>query len=199
MILDIHSHNPQNPSEALRNVRWNLEKLPVDGNPISLGMHPWDTEKPFSAERFLADLHSCPNVRAIGEIGLDPLRGASMERQEEIFTAQARIASRENLPVIIHNVRSLHHILRLHKTLRPSVPWAIHGFRGNTEQMRQLHSRGIYTSLGSLPRWLTPTTVGIDTSLLLVETDERTTLDPSLAPLILLARENATRFLCSRG
>ncbi|MDE6207152.1 MAG: TatD family hydrolase, partial [Muribaculaceae bacterium] len=117
----------------------------------SIGYHPWNT----TAGRAAADealsvierLADDPRVVAIGEAGLDALRGADPSEQERVFLAQAEIAERHRLPLIIHCVRRYGRLMELHRSFRPSVPWVVHGFRGKAELARQLTAAGIGVSL----------------------------------------------------
>ncbi|MDE6587336.1 MAG: TatD family hydrolase [Paramuribaculum sp.] len=117
----------------------------------SAGIHPWEADK---ATPEMLDLLrrrvAEPQVVAVGEAGLDRVKGPSLVVQEEVFRAQARIADEAGKPLIIHAVRTIPEIIRLHKEMKPRVAWIIHGFRGGKEAARQLLARpGIYISLGS--------------------------------------------------
>ncbi len=109
------------------------------------------------------------DVAAIGETGIDRLRGASEEIQTHIFIHHIKLAEHTGKPLIIHCVKALDIILRLHKEHRPSSPWIIHGFRGNAETARQITSRGIYLSLGE--KFNPDAILNIPPHLLLAETD----------------------------
>lgn len=115
----------------------------------SAGIHPWDTAA-VAAEadwQALETLAADPRVAAIGECGLDALRGGSQEVQEKIFRRQADLAERVGKFMIIHCVRRYGLLMELHRELRPSQPWIVHGFRGKPELARQLLREGIQISL----------------------------------------------------
>lgn len=119
----------------------------------SIGIHPWHTDTTDDElDKALATLSAAaadPRVVAIGEAGLDALRGADADTQERIFTAQIQIAERLQLPLIIHCVRRYGRLMELHKQLRPTTQWVIHGFRGKAELARQLSAQGIGISLAA--------------------------------------------------
>lgn len=178
MIRDAHHHGLPDP-EAINNVRLGPENLPDADVPLSIGLHPWDTTTHADALSRLEDAASDPRVVAIGECGIDLLKGAPAELQETVFREHIRVSELLKKPLIIHAVRSSHIILRLQRELKPIQPWIIHGFRGNTKAAAQLHNAGIYTSIGSnKPEWAKqiPFPEGIDPMLILAETDMSGTL-----------------------
>ena len=194
-IINIHAHS--NLPQAIRNIRLGVESIPENSGPVSVGIHPWDIPAVNSAEILMQlpeMIASDRNIVAIGETGLDALRGAGLDTQNTIFVRHALIADKAGLPLIIHSVKSFHKILELHKKLRPSSSWAIHGFRGKAVMMAALHAAGIYTSIGQhVPRYLLQKELpqGIDPSLILAETDEGT----ELPELPLDIAENTATFL----
>lgn len=117
---------------------------------FSVGWHPWHAAPaPGELQESLRQLLRCNNVLAVGEAGLDALRGASMEVQERLFRLQAEMAESNRLPVMIHGVKTMDRLYALHKALRPTTPWILHGFRGKPEQLRQwLRLSGTYVSFG---------------------------------------------------
>ncbi len=130
----------------------------------SVGIHPWSTDRPVSDETLAAldELAADPRVIAIGEAGLDALRGGPQDYQEKIFLHQAALAERTGKPLVVHCVRRYGRLLELHRQLRPSQLWVVHGFSGKPELARQLTAAGIGISLRS-PRpgieALVPTTL----------------------------------------
>ena len=114
----------------------------VDGRD-TWGIHPWR-----AAEAFVVpDLST---VLAIGECGLDGVRGPSMDVQERVFLEQVRLGEQTGKPLIIHCVKALDRLLSLHKSLKPAQPWMFHGFRGKPQQLRSLLDSGFYVSFGFL-------------------------------------------------
>lgn len=173
-ITDVHTHRRDAqgavisvaPDEVRRPDLW-----------YSVGIHPWDTPRyAGEPELMLAAVGAVrraaadPRVLAVGEAGLDKLRGADIGTQLQLFEAQARIAEEVRKPLIMHVVRAADEMLALHRRLRPEQPWIWHGFRGGPQQARQLVSHGIYLSLG---RRYNPDVPGaVDARYLLRETDD---------------------------
>ena len=130
MILDAHSHDIHRRN-AIACVSPEAF-APEEGQYYCVGIHPWDSENvSASALRLLHEAAAHPQVVAVGEAGIDKLKGASIEKQMEIFAMQAEIASRLHKPLIVHAVKSLDEILAAKKRENPPVPWIWHGFRGN--------------------------------------------------------------------
>lgn len=147
MIKDCHTH--REAADAVVNLP--LFGRPESGLKYSAGIHPWDIDR--AVERvwtWLEEMAARPEVVAIGEAGFDKLRGGAAERQREVFDRQAALAERYGKPLIIHMVRSQQQIMEAIKRLRPTVPWIIHGFRGGSEQARQLMAayENLYLSFG---------------------------------------------------
>lgn len=138
---------------------------------VSVGIHPWDsaTVAADAVGRLRAEAAG-ERVVAIGECGLDALRGAPMPRQLELLRAQAAVAEELHKPLILHIVRAWNEIIALKRELRPSVPWAIHGFRGKPELAQRLLDEGFYLSLG--PRHNPLTASLIPSGRLLIESDD---------------------------
>jgi TatD DNase family protein len=150
-MIDFHTH--QTPADTVTSVRSLLisevDKI-TPHDLFTVGIHPWysDDIDIDSQLALLQELVKRNNVIAVGEIGLDKHRGALMEKQIELFEKQVLIAEKSQKPVIIHCVRAWVELLDVRKRLKPSMPWAIHGFRGQSELAKQLLGFGIYLSFG---------------------------------------------------
>lgn len=146
---DIHIHGLTGP----RRLTSISPDTPISTAPAeawySAGIHPWDTAAPVSdgTWRALERLAADPRVAAIGECGLDALRGGTPEQQEAIFARQAAIAESAGKFMIIHCVRRYGRLMELKKQLRPTMRWVIHGFRGKPELARQLAAAGFDLSV----------------------------------------------------
>lgn len=150
-MIDFHTH--QKPADTVTSVHSLLisevEKI-TPHDLFTVGIHPWYSEDIdiVSQLSLLKDLVQRNNVIAIGEIGLDKHRGAPMEKQIELFEKQIVVSEKAQKPVVIHCVRAWSELLEVRKRLKPSMPWAIHGFRGQSELARQLLGFGFYLSFG---------------------------------------------------
>ncbi len=145
--IDIHTHDYSRADSAIINISPFEEMLP--GAYYSVGIHPWDTATvDDSALERLSSVAADPRVVAIGETGLDALRGGEMAMQEKMFRYHIELSERLGKPLIIHAVRTLPQIIRLRDTLRPAQPWIIHGFRGKPQLAQELLRHGFHISLG---------------------------------------------------
>ncbi len=152
---DVHSHTRRGP-DIITNLEAGQE---ITTSPAeawySAGIHPWDSDKE-PDWNWLEKIVEDPRVVAVGEAGLDRLRGADLERQKKIFSSQALIAEKAGKPLIIHCVRCWAELLQLHALIKPKVKWIIHGFRGKAALAQQLLDAGMDISLGpNAPETLT--------------------------------------------
>ena len=191
-ITDIHTHLlPQKPGSAL--VCIGCGPIPdvaaEQEHVFSAGLHPWDvTANDDEKYRALEDLIANPRVLAIGECGFDTLKGPSHELQEQAFIRQAELSERYKKPMILHVVRDFDTVIRLRKTLKPTQPWLIHGFRGNPTQMNQLHTQGILVSFGPNPN---PESLkAIPSNRLFLETDGKTTIEQTISLASTIRKES---------
>lgn len=143
-VSDIHTHNPQAVDAVI-----NLERgeTPARADALySVGWHPWWGSANVDFQ-WVEQTARMPQVVMIGECGIDRLRGGEIAPQVELTRRHALLAERLRKPLILHIVRAWSEILALRKELRPTVPWIIHGFRGNAALARQLIDAGFYLSL----------------------------------------------------
>jgi TatD DNase family protein len=151
--IDIHTHGSVR-SDGLYCVE-NLmahESVAPDDIPetaCSYGIHPWHL-LPENYDGLLGKVRDSAlsdNLIAFGEAGFDRMRGPSMELQNRAFEQQALIAEEFGKPLIIHCVKAWEELFSAHRKLKPSMPWLVHGFRGNHILAKQIISKGINISL----------------------------------------------------
>ena len=173
---DIHHHKKESDKlckDRIVNLNYD-EELPEKGY-YSIGIHPWSTENMSEEDA----LHAIEEIKkkstdnriiAIGECGLDRLRGGAKEFQEKIFRALISVSEECKKPLIIHAVKSDEDIIRLRKDLKPEQRWIIHGFRGKKESAVQLINNNISLSLGE--KFNSESVKVIPENMLFSETDE---------------------------
>ena len=165
-ITDAHTHILA-PS-ALVN-RFPFDPMP-EGYFYSVGIHPWHAADATPEQwQWLQEAAQRPDVLAIGECGLDKLCATPWPAQLSAFKRQIALSEQVGKPLVIHDVRAHQEIIALHRELRPSQPWIIHGFRGKPELARQFLGQGFYISIGE--KYNPATLAVIPASRLLRETD----------------------------
>lgn len=150
-FADIHTHDLDAGPDAVICIDPTERPIPAvrADRFYSVGIHPWRADIAAPSDwAELERLAALPNVVAIGEAGLDALRGPEREVQMPVFLKQARLAEKLGKPLIIHAVKSNAELISLIRSERPSVPWIIHGFRGKPQLARQLTGCGFHLSLG---------------------------------------------------
>ena len=148
--FDVHTHHaPLHPEQAI--LACSIKDIPLPGTGIvSVGIHPWFlTEENADIQlHWLEEAVKLPQVVAIGECGMDKLRGISIDKQLDVFKECIVLSERMSLPVIVHAVKCMEELIRLKKEMKPQMPWIIHGFRGNVSVAKSLLNQGLYLSFG---------------------------------------------------
>jgi TatD DNase family protein len=182
-ILDFHTHRTDATAALI-----SVDPRRFDPQPglcYSVGFHPWDTVEAITAADFSL-LEQCarhPQVLAIGETGMDSLRGADLKTQEALFIHHLQLAHEVGKPAVIHSVRTAQQILAARRRAKlTEVPLAIHGFRGNEHVARTLLDAGCYLSFGA--RFNPAALLATPLDRLLIETDDAPTSIQQVATLI---------------
>lgn len=171
-FFNIHTHVSVHPESEILSLA--PEELSTDNRSFyaSVGIHPWTlTEE--NADIQWETLHESikdKRIVAIGECGLDKLKGPSMELQTAIFKQEATLAENCSLPLIIHCVKAFNELIQLKKEISPCQPWIIHGFRGKLPLTLDCIRHGFYLSIGS--RFQADALKAIPLDRLFIETDE---------------------------
>ena len=149
-ILDFHTHR-LDATAALISV--DPQRFdPQPGLWYSVGFHPWDTADGVTDADFdlLEQCARHPQALAIGETGLDALRGGDMALQEALFVRHLQLAHDLGKPVVVHSVRTSRQMLDVRRRAGlTDVPLAIHGMRGNAHVARTWLDAGCYLSFGA--------------------------------------------------
>jgi len=150
--IDIHSHK----SIALPHIgirSYELQNMPINTEfeaNFSIGIHPWHILKTNIKEaiRNIELFIENPNLKAIGECGLDRSIAVNMELQKSVFISQLEIADKYNKLLIVHNVRAFADFLQILKERKPSIPLLFHAFNGNNDILKKLLKFNIFFSFG---------------------------------------------------
>ena len=149
-FFNIHTHSLVHPESEI--LAQSPDLFPSDKLSVytSIGIHPWFlTEDNAESQWKALQKHiSHPSVIAIGEGGLDKLKGPDMELQIKLLKQQVTLSEEKSLPLIIHCVKAFNELIQLKKELRPHQPWIIHGFRGKEALAIDCIRHGFYLSYG---------------------------------------------------
>jgi len=149
MILNIHSHI--NSADSIQSFDL-LSCAEEVENLYSIGIHPWNTNALELSNKEISKILEFhlgkKNCVALGECGLDKLKGADFKKQIELFKLQLELAEKYNKPVIIHCVKAFNELIILRKKFINGV-WISHGFRGKKELALSLERNNINLSFGT--------------------------------------------------
>lgn len=154
-FLDLHTHKT-----AVKHGVISIQSLSLTSDiflampkkkPISVGLHPWfaTIDALETQMKYLSVVANQPNVKLIGECGLDRLRGESLENQVSILTQQIKLAESINKPLILHCVKCFSELIEIKDSLKVKVPMVIHGFNKNEVLGKQLLAKGFLLSFGT--------------------------------------------------
>lgn len=141
---NIHTHVPQ-PGAVL-----NLEpeQRPDESGWYSVGIHPWRAAEADALWPLVEASARHGHVVAIGECGLDTLRGPSPEIQQEVFERHIQLSETLGKPLIIHAVHAWPQLIATRARMKPEQEWIIHGFRGKAPLAKELLRHGFSLSFG---------------------------------------------------
>ena len=152
-LFDLHTHRHDAPANAFINLPMEvlsgkLAFTPLPGRSYSAGIHPLfegDWEKALIQ---LVGISIHPQIKAIGECGLDNRSKTPLPTQIEFLQRQAELAQEQSKPLIIHCVHCWNELIA---TCKPSkVHYIVHGFRGKPQLAQQLLRAGFSLSFGPL-------------------------------------------------
>lgn len=160
-LYDIHTHdapspNPDDEESPRQNISYIVNVYPLgfeyakdnENYPwFSCGVHPWYSEDAKPQLKFLKEIAGDPRIVAVGEAGLDKLKGPELKIQQTVFERQVELSEQLQKPLIIHCVKAWDELLHIKKMYRPQQPWIIHGYKGKVDLAKQLLSHGFFFSV----------------------------------------------------
>ncbi|AFY33509.1 TatD family hydrolase [Calothrix sp. PCC 7507] len=156
---------------------------------FAVGLHPLDASQwnDQIAEQILSLASSDSKVVAIGEMGLDLHKADNYEQQRLVFEAQLAIASKLNLPVIIHcrnAAPQLKEVLqKWQESTGEEIRGVMHCWGGTPEEIQWFVDLGFYISFSGTvtfknAKQIQSSAAVVRSDRLLIETD-----CPFLAPV----------------
>lgn len=152
-FIDFHTHNRTNEARPLSIASYSLSKMDIcpQGQYYTVGLHPWETERLDAyrlVDQMLTRYLQNEYCLAVGEVGLDRLRGASLNIQKELLEVQLIIAERSHKPIVIHCVRAWSELFSVFRRQPYTQHKAIHGYRSSLPILARLLEEEWYISIG---------------------------------------------------
>ncbi|WP_434778402.1 TatD family hydrolase [Neisseria sp. Ec49-e6-T10] len=132
----------------------NLAKKYPDTVYPAIGLHPYCVSSNWQYElSILTELLSASRVIALGEIGLDfydqKLSTPDKDQQINAFIAQLQLARKFDLPVLLHNRKSVFKCIELLKKY-PVKGGIAHAFSGSLQEAQEFIKLGFKLGLGTM-------------------------------------------------
>lgn len=144
MFFDVHTHSADKSSNCIYNLQKEDE---VDGW-FSAGIHPWYAAHSNEQNEWLNMVVKSQKCIAIGEAGLDKLKGPSMVIQRAVFRDQIELSEELQMPLIIHCVKAWNELRSIMREVKPKQPWIFHGFT-KTSIAEEVLQEGLLISMGA--------------------------------------------------
>ena len=169
-FFNIHTHIAKHPANEILSADVSSFSAIGKNEFLSVGIHPWYLDDAENQLDLLRKAIENKQVVAIGESGLDKLKGPSMDLQTTVFKKQIALSEEYHLPMIIHCVKAYNELIQIKKSTHPHQPWIIHGFRGKEALAKECILHGFHLSFGAYYQEDALRAVPIEK--LFVETDE---------------------------
>jgi TatD DNase family protein len=125
------------------------------------GLHPWWCENYLRGgslnDRSLEHLSGLleaaitdPRCVALGETGLDAIKGGTLELQKQSLDIHLHIANKFSRPIILHAHKTQANLLQQIKPYAHRVTGVVHAFSGSYEQAKQWVDAGFYLGVGGV-------------------------------------------------
>ena len=162
----------------------------------TFGLHPWYLDKKtYEVElEKLETLLQENKIIAIGECGLDKLRGPDLDFQISVFEMQLHLAKKYNRPVIIHCVRAFNELIATVKNVGADLRVCPRSDGADTEHLRA----GTDTDIVGADLCVCPRSDGADTEYLRAGADTehlRAGADTKVCPYVVHGFNNNKNIL----
>lgn len=156
-LYDVHTHqilleDTDDPYHScildVYPLEFEVAKETYDRHSFSCGIHPWYSEDSDSQMAYLTEIVTDPRIVAIGETGLDKLKGPLYEIQIPVFKKHIELSEKLRKPIIIHCVKAWEELIKIRREFNPTQPWIIHGYRSKPELTKRLVAEGFLFSVG---------------------------------------------------
>lgn len=162
-----------------------------------VGLHPTSVDANWQSEMLEVKKNMGRKIAAIGEIGIDCYWSKEfLEQQKEVFRIQLEMASKLDLPVIIHSRESTELIINILKEMKHlNLKGVFHAYSGSKETYRELERLGQwYIGIGGVLTYkkasIAETVKEIPLERILLETDS-----PYLTPVPFRGKRNESSYI----
>lgn len=178
MIINAHTH--QDKSADINVEIMDLSHINITDDYFCLGIHPWQVGQfPLELlEKKLDLFQQHQKFFALGEIGLDKLKGAELKLQREYFRAQLEMTKQYKIQnIVLHNVKTYQESFTILREVGYQGNVILHGFNESYELWQQFQRNWpTYLSLGGLllkkKSRISSEIKKLDLNFLLLETDD---------------------------
>lgn len=150
-LIDIHTHkhNLNAGFTSIYNVVLGRDEIPA--GLYSCGIHPWFIDPNSNSQlQHLEKIAQDKNCMAVGECGIDKLRGPAINLQTEVFEKQISLAQKLSKPLIIHCVKAFEEVYQSLKKQNYTGYFILHGFNSKSENALKLSTlNGCLFSFGT--------------------------------------------------
>lgn len=142
MLIDTHAHHLSKSTQIVVGLH-------------AKAFHPWELPQDFDRkvfdQKFLELKASAKDIIAVGECGLDRVHEGIASIADQIYVLEKHFewAEQENLPLIIHSVRTHSDILGLLKRRKFKGVFMLHAFHGNEVEMHEYLKYDVYFTYGA--------------------------------------------------
>lgn len=153
LYLNFHAHQqkPDDDEIVIQSLFLQDNFIAPAGNNIffTAGLHPWhaDLLDLNQIEKKLEKFISGKKIIAIGETGLDKMKGVQWETQQQVFKKHIELSEKHHLPLVVHSVKAHNQVLKLKKDSGAKSNWVIHNFTGSYQMAMDFIDHGCYLSV----------------------------------------------------
>lgn len=150
--INIHTHQNDAAINKISIIDWStsIKAQSTNLSYFSAGLHPWFIDEINAENQFkeIAEQAIQTNCMAVGECGLDKIKGPALSIQKPLFERQIELAIQLKKPVIVHCVQAFDMLSSIIKKYQHKVVFIVHGFNQNEQIAAQLLKQGVYLSFG---------------------------------------------------
>lgn len=151
-MIDFHTHQPNPLADNYIQVLNSYSDNKKIESGFCLGIHPWEAES-FDSKSFEKQLklaRATQQFKGIGEIGLDKIKGPSLETQFDVFIKQLHLAKLHQVKtIIIHCVKMHNEVLSELSKINFKGNLILHDFHGHLQLIKQYNAlTKTYISVG---------------------------------------------------